>query len=191
MIWNPSGIKNTAQCFQGLPPAQQCWSLATSLDTLNWSFLSPWDTLRLQQPGLFTLPELNSTEPKQLNLGCRMRSLQAIINEASTPCQPLTMGWSCRSCPCALGGQDPQGNRDQSLLTPLGTEVTVPEVVLADGTEQGTGSSPGMLAWACRAGTPPTTATAPGPSAAQIQNICQPGSAPLQQNRAAPWERRF
>lgn len=79
----------------------------------------------------------------------------------------------------------------QSLPTPLVTEVAIPEVVLADGTEQGTSSSPGMLDWARRAGTPPTTATAQGPSAAQIQNICQPGSASLEQNGAAPLGKKF
>lgn len=71
---------------------------------------------RLQQPGLFTFPELNSTQSKQLNLGCERRSLQAITNGESTPCPAPpgapTTRWSCRSCPCALGGQDPQGNRD-------------------------------------------------------------------------------
>lgn len=117
-----------------------------------------------------------------------MRPLQAVSNGESTPCPAPHHGWSCRGCPCALGGQDPQGNGDQRLPTALVTEVAVPEVGLA---QQGTGSSLGTLAWACRAGTPPTTATAPGPSAAQIQNICQPGRAPLQQSGAAPLGEEF
>lgn len=77
----------------------------------------------------------------------------------------------------------------QSLPTPLVTEVAIPEVVLADGAEQGTSSSPGMLDWARRAGTPPTTATAQGLPKSKISASL----AVLHWSRTEllPWERSF